>query len=216
MTTTRATAELKAIRDAQRAAQSLAQVEHDLRDRHTAMVAERGTVAKLLRPREEVLADMRRLVTDHAQQWASQNAGLVTLAFAGHIDTSAGHEARAVYRKPHLPELYTSATQPGVLTVRDLIGLAPAAVMAQFEACIHAMPADRFGLPKDRRTQRLADLDAQISDLERQHTEIVDAAAEVGIEMTLLAPVAARRAEVAREAERTRLLNDARAKGPQA
>jgi hypothetical protein len=205
------TDELKAIRAAKEAATKLAGSEQALRERHDNLVETRRTIFNGSRSRAEVIANAERLVDDEHAAWWQLHGGGWARSLSGHHEargagpgTFLGRE-RIVKVPPRLPTIEGTLQAPGALTLRDLCALAPAIVKASLADKLTAMPDDRFGLSEADRTAKLAELDAAIADVEARHSELVDAAAEVGIALPLLATVKERREEQARHEERERL-----------
>lgn len=201
---------IKVIRAAKEAAVKLTETEQTLRQRHEERVQVRYRTWSALSSRDQVIADASGLVDRTSSDWRELHGSGWVRRLAGYreikVDAVGTWREREheVAVRPQLPELHSVLQAPGALTLQDLCGLAPALVKESFTAMIHAVPDDRFGLAEPERAMKLAELDAEIAEIERQHTEIHDAAAEVGINLPLLKAVQDRRAEEQRKAERER------------
>jgi hypothetical protein len=208
----------KAIRALKDSALKVADTEPAIRERHSVLTSERSRTWSAPGSRDEVLANNVRLVDTTCAGWRQDHGAMVLRQLSGYrelrvqaVGTDREREFESVVR-PCLPSFHGVLQAPGALTFRDLCGLAPAVVKDALSAMIAATPESAFGLPEAKRTARLAELDAEIADVERQHTELVDAAAEVGIHLPLLDTVRARREkdakaraiEQARQAERAK------------
>ena len=209
--------EIKILRAAQDAAVKLTTIEQTLRDRHATLQTHRRHVFHALRSRAEILANEERLVDEaHARWWSDRGAACLA-ALSGRdelrVDGLGTERERERVRHvaPQLPTIESLVAAPGALTLTDLCGLLPDVVKGHLRAAIEAMPDERFGLSGQARTAKLAELDAEIADVERRHAELVDSAAEVGIALALLPAVQERRTEQARRTERERELATARA-----
>jgi hypothetical protein len=208
---------LKDLRAAREAAAKLTAAERTLRDKHAALVAERQHTWSALVSREETLANAARLVDEASARWQREHAPAWVRTISGtreirvHGLGTAAEREREVRVPPRLPDLPGLLSAPGVLTLDALCGLAPSVVRESLAAMIAATPDDRFGLPDEARQRRLAELDAAIAEVESQHAELCDGAAEAGLVLELLAPVRQRREAEARQQERERELAAARA-----
>jgi hypothetical protein len=204
--------DIKVLKAAKDAAVKLTTAERDLRERHGALNEERRRVFHALRSRPDVLANVDRLVdAAHERFWFDRGPGWLT-ALSGHreivvegLGTDRERE-RVRTVAPTLPDVHGLVNAPGALRVEDLCGLIPDALKANLRAVINAMPEAQFGLPDEARPAKLAELDAAIAEVEARHAELVDGAAEVGLQLALLPAVAERRkAEALRDArERAR------------
>jgi hypothetical protein len=205
------TDEIKAIRAAREAATKLAASEHDLRERHENLVDTRRRTFSASKSRADVIANAERLVDEEHAAWWQLHGASWARSLSGYHETrvdglGTAHERERVrHVPPRLPSLEGTLQAPGTLTLRELCALAPQIVKASLTDGLTALPDDRFGITDADRTAKLAELDAAIVEVERRHTELVDAAAEVGIVLALLPTVKARREEQARHEERERL-----------
>jgi hypothetical protein len=186
------------VRAAVAAARDIHDIDADLRARHRARSKERAQTDLALPPLQDVIAGMERLIDDAAAEWAKDFGAIVARACGGHVEMDSdgrGNEVRRE-RRPQLP-IFTGDR----LDLKMLAALAPDALKASLAAAIRGSRVT-FGLPAEARAARLAELDAEIAELEREHTALVDAAAEAGITLVLLPTVLKRREDAARAAER--------------
>jgi len=208
MTTTDAT--LKKLKDAVAAAtDKLRETEADLRTRYTRATRERSRVRGAYASREELQANARRLVERRGEQWRQTHREVWLRKLSGHIEWRIG-ETEADDTERTIPPALPALDAAG-LDLSALCGLVPDALTAGLTALIAAQPDAAFGLPADARARRVADLDAEIADLARQHTELVDAAAAAGLTFPLLTPVREQREADALEQARAQALTEARA-----
>jgi hypothetical protein len=205
---------LKAAKDA---AAKLHATEHTLRSQHGALSRERDRTWSALASREQVLDQAARLVEDAAARWRQEHAAGWVRQLSGTRDIRVDRigtpqeREREVRVAPQLPTVQSGLHAPGVLTFDALCGLAPQVITNSLHAMIRSLPDERFGLPEDARAARLAELDAQIAGVEAEHTALVDAAIEAGIELRYLPAVAQRRQAEAQEREREQELAAQRA-----
>lgn len=202
--------DLKALAAAKKAAAALTEHEQELRKRHAERASERQNVQLALRPRDEVLANASRLVDEAAAQWAKDFGHTVTQELSGYIEVDTDRRGNIVerVRRPRL--LYMPADR---IDFAMLCALAPDALKGTLRSIVQAQSPATFGLSDTARAERLAVLDAEIAEIERLHSELVDGAAEVGIALSLLPAVAERRHEAAQRAAREAELAAERAAG---
>ncbi len=185
------------------ARQALAAVrdsEQELRSRHAALVVERRATEAALRDRAGVLADVDRLVDEVGERWLALRAQTIADHVSGALRESATR-AELRRQRPALPDF-------GPLNLEALCALAPDSVRHQLRAAVDGLAEKNFGLPEDGRSARLAELDAEVAAVERDHEALVVAASEAGLELRHLDTTASRlRAEreaAEREAELAR------------
>lgn len=205
------------IRVAKEAAATLKAHADALADRHQALVKDRTAIATASPALEEILANMQRLVDEASARWNESHTRVLIDFIGGYNEPWSTGGVRTV--PPQLP-----ANRPhegrDAIGFEELCGLAPELMKARIERTLRAADPAPYGLPVDERTRRLAELDAEIAEHEAAHTQLVDAAADVGIPLPLLPAVRARReqeaAEAVRQAElaRQRELAARRAGGP--
>ena len=183
---------LNDIRAAKVAAERLVNTERSLRAQHTALVDEWDKVFGALRSREEIQATAAQLVDDrHAQyvrdhgfSWTRQLSGSCEVAVEG-----LGSKRERVYERktpPRMPEVSGLYTTPGALSFTDLCGISPEAVKATLQEMIASQPVDQFGLPPAARTTKLAELAAQIAEIEARHRQWISGASSCGIDLPAL------------------------------
>lgn len=182
------------LRAAKDAAQHLTGAAGALNERHGELTRERDRTDSQLQPVDEVVANMRRTVNVHRQRFDELQPSIVS-AFSAQVVLS--RQTNDFRRHPP-----TGHFLDGPLEFSTICGLVPSLVTARLEEIIRAAPSHVFGLPLPQRKQRIAELDAEIADVERQHTELVESAAEFGIELALLPAVRERRQDEERERRR--------------
>jgi hypothetical protein len=195
------TNDLQTLAAAKRAAVALTEHEQDIAARHAERTRERERVHAALRPKAEVHANTDRIVDQRAAKWLEDHGVMVTRELSGYDEFALdGYgNMRARRRAPRLPHIAADR-----LDFATLVALAPDVVKRRLHAVIDAQPPTSFGLGDADRAARLAELDAEIAELERLHCELVHAAAEVGITLPLLPTVAQRQAEAAEDQARER------------
>jgi hypothetical protein len=188
MTTTKGTIEIKALKEAQLAAQRLTTYERELRERFQSLDKQRQQVIGALPPKAEVIRTSDRLVDEASTAWANEHRMMLAMSIGGRDGTGY----------PTLPYLLFGQT----FTLDKLVGIVPGAVKAQFRAAIEGVPDEHFGLSEVERAAKLAELDEAITDVERQHTELVDHAGAVGIVLSFLPHIGDRRKQEQLDLER--------------
>lgn len=179
--------EVQVLCDAQDAAGKLFQRDAELRAAHAAALSARKRIASSPPPTEEVVANMRAVVDEHAAKWLLDNSWAITLAFAG--ERRAQRDGSVTQQRP---TLWRRAGH--FLDVPDLVGLVPEMMKVRFEAAIRSRTAEA-GPEADERARIVAELDGKIAAIERTHSGMVDAAAALTppISLSLLESVRARR-----------------------
>lgn len=204
---------LNALRAAKQAAATLVETEHSLRAQHTALQQERDAIDSAPRALEELLAEKDRLIDEATARWDDAHQRTTVSAINGSREYSGRVDGEERWRTtaPELPRnRYESV--PDTLSLADLCGLVPDLLKRRLEQVIRGSGV-AFGLPAAARHAKLAELDVAIAEIETQHTELVDSAAEVGIPLPLLDTVKARREQEARKARRDEALAAERAAG---
>lgn len=199
---------IKAIRDARAAAVKLTDTEKSLRAQHAALVKERTSVVETIRSLDEVLANMERLVDQAASKWGSDFGRTVAIEASGYTEIRSGGLPDLEVR-PRLPPFPGGGNR---LNFEWVCALAPSIMKTRLAEIIRQSGAN-FGLPAEARVAKLAEMEAQIAEVEAQHTSLVDAAGEVGITLPLLNTVRERREAEALRLERERELAAQRAAG---
>jgi hypothetical protein len=174
----------------------LHEADRTLREQHAAAVKDRDHVVNTCAPVEEVLANLERLLDEQAYHWAKgQGFSMVMAVGPGQNVTSDGALAP---RPPQLPGWFYDN-----LTLVRLAYFAPTVVKARLAEIIQATPYEA-GAPAADRARLYAEADARVAEVERQHTDLVDAAAALDppIELKLLPVVAERRATEAAKRKR--------------
>jgi hypothetical protein len=191
------------VRAAQAAIADLYSADRTLREDHAAALRERDRVAALPPPVDDVVANMRGLVDELAASWSANHRESVIGHCGGSYELeNSGLEMKT--RQPQLPWTLFPIEGP---RLRDLCGLFPEMIKNRLEDIIRAQPIES-GTSLSARPAAVAAVDARISAIEDEHTELCDTAAAFAppIHLELLAPVRARR-EKARliEEERVRI-----------
>ncbi len=198
--------EINALKEAKAAVQQLRERTTAMVAEHTALLREREAVALAHPPLEEVLANARRLVDEEGARFVGENARSVVRAVGGHVDYIPGTTTER-FAVPYLPGF--GFTVPGIgihpLTLQQLAAIAPDIVKSFLERAIRACPG-RFGLGEPARSEKLAQIDARLADIEAAHTDLVDAAAAYDVRIPYMPAVeerkyAERRAAASAEAE---------------
>lgn len=197
------TALLTTLHAAKGAAATLTTAERDMRRRHEELTRERDRTEGLLQPMDEVIANMQQAVEAHRRRFDERRQSVVA-AFSSRMELS--RQDNEFHRKRP-----TGRFLEGPLDFDVLCGLVPDLVKVRLEEMIRATPVNVFGLSSGERKERIAALDAEVADVEKQHTELVDAAAEVGIALPLLEAVQQRRDEEKRQRQRENELQRQRA-----
>ncbi|MGE3845195.1 MAG: hypothetical protein AB7I50_26850 [Vicinamibacterales bacterium] len=206
--TTKPTDQLKALRAAKQAAATLVETERTLRAQHTALLAEHRAIEAAPRALEELLADKDRLIDEATAKWDETHARMTVQAINGSREYQGADRWRD--EPPALPA--NRYGHPDTLGFVDLCGLVPDLLKRRLEQVIRTSGV-AFGLPAAARQAKLAELDLGIAELEAQHTDLVDSAAEVGVVLPLLEVVQARRESDARQRRREEELAAERARG---
>jgi hypothetical protein len=201
---------IAAIRQATAAARKLTDTEVSLRTRHTDLTAERHHVYSANASLEEVLANKDRLIDAHTVRWSADHANSVARSLSGYHEERGVEKVRDFHVKPALPTLRGFASE--ALDFETLCGLAPDLMKKSLGDLVRGAGIT-FGLPAAARLAKLAELDTQIAEVEQQHSQLVDAAGEVGIVLPLLPTVAERRREEASQLAREHELAAERARG---
>jgi len=209
--------DIKAVQAAKEAATRIKSTAAALEQRHQALAKELMQVVQAARHQDEVLVEMERLVDQAGASFPADFGRTFVRQLSGHRELRGPGDARERIVRPHLPTL-----PDGYLgRFESLCALFPELVKARLREVIQGSGA-RFGLPAEARAAKVAELETQVAEVERLHSELVDGAAEVGIELPLLPAVRERReAEALRlrreqelEAERARGLYRVNAGGP--
>jgi hypothetical protein len=176
----------------------------ELRKMHEDLQAERARLCGARPPHAELIAAAEEQVDALAAAWAAANGLQLVVAVGGSIDVQPSREVRGVISGNllHAPALM------GMLDVPTLAALVPAQLKAGLRRLIEATEYAE-GPPMSERPRLIAELDEKIADVEREHSQLVDQARGLGIEIALLDDVRYRRAHEAHLAEnRARLARD--------
>jgi len=190
---------IKTLKAATTAAKTLTDTERTLREQHALLVKERSSTASAHRSADECVQSMEGLVDEAGAAFVKDWGSSIATAFSGDSELSVTG-TKLLPRKPKIAAV-GSEGMGRTLTLSDLCALAPSVMKPRLAQIIRSS-GSRFGLPAAERASKLAELDQAITDLETQHTELVDAAAEVGISLQYLPSVRERRETEARKLAR--------------
>ena len=199
--------DLKALKSAIEAGRKLRATEEALRAEDARLGREIKAIEHANASQEEVIDAMRRLVNQERARFLEFGRGLVS-SLTPHSEARGRNDSTLRKVPPRLPNF----SLDGKATVDFVIGMLHKHVAESLEEVIRECGAN-FGLPAAERAAKLAELTEQRTVVQRQHTELVDAAAEVGIVLALLPAVKERREAEALELERQRELEAQRAAG---
>lgn len=200
--------DVELVKQATAAAGRLRAAEQALRDKHAALVRELRDVVTAHPAMEECEGRACRLV-DEARDELIRNLGTgIVRAVGGHRELSGApgstEERDVPPRLPSWGPTPQGASGPP-LTFRDFCAVDPDRAKVFLVAAIRGSGA-RFGLPREARAAKLAELDEQVGAVEAQHTALVEAAGKVGIALDVLPSVRERREAEARERDRAESL----------
>jgi hypothetical protein len=196
------------IRAAKAAAKTLTDTAAAISAQHSELLAERKRVISAHASLDEVVANIHRLVNDKKVEWARSHGVAFVRDLGGHKRMPEGSRTER-YVPPKLPHW---GDLSGTLKFEDICGFFPELVKTRLVEVVTASGA-RFGLPKEDRAAKLAELERSIADLEDQHEQIVKGAAEVGIILQHLEAVQQRIEAAERVAARDAELAAQRARG---
>lgn len=174
-------------------------VELQLREAHTAALAEQKRACDGRPPIDEVVANMRRLVDEAAARWGNDRHYSMLIDFGGGMELRTDGSIQE--RRPQMHSLQR-------VSLDSLIGLAPELVKARLEEILRSQPYEA-GAPLADRPRLIAEADVRIREIEDQHETLVNACGQLDPPITLrhLTPVQERRdresLEARREADRS-------------
>jgi len=185
--------DVKILQQAKLAAGKLTGAVNQLAERHATLVSERSRIDFEPRALDEVIASANELVDKQRAGGDREHSRRLATFLSGRLDQSAADQTKTVRRRPAFPDFFINeGTGQQGLSFEHLCWLAPDLVKARVSEILRSSGIT-FGLPKVERERRLAAIDLEIAEVERQHTELVDAAADVGIALPLLRTVQDRR-----------------------
>ena len=188
---------IASIRAARDATQKLASAEQALREQHAALLKERRDTESAYPTQEEVISNASRLIDKASADWQGKQASNIVRSLSGFREVRGNGDTSERTIPPRLPNFMGLG---GSIEVDDLVGLFPEIVKARFSAIIKSAPV-KFGLPLAARAKRLEELSRSIENIEREHSDLVDSAGQVGVALALLPSVKTRRENEARAAE---------------
>lgn len=183
--------EIEGIQREREALSRLADRERTLRAQHQAAQQRIRDIAGLLSPLDEMIANMRLMIDQHAAGFAVDHAR--GLASACSVSLDLQMDGRYQERPP--TSSWHPAYLPSDLSFHHLCGLVPDAIKASLERVLRTLPADHMGLPAAARRAALTAAQADLQAIEDQHTALVDEAGSLTppITMELLPDVRQRR-----------------------
>jgi hypothetical protein len=182
--------------------ESLSRGAAELLDRRAARLAERTALAAAPAPVDECAAAARARVQEVRAPWLATHGPAAVQALSGGVERAP--DGTWVRRPGRVPDQLSGILTGGVVTWEQLYVLCPDIVAAGLAALARDVPY-QAGAPMAERLAPLAQLDAEIAGIEREHTALVDEAAREGVHLELLDDERARRALAAaaeRRAER--------------
>jgi hypothetical protein len=202
--------DIKDIKASIEAAKRLTATHERLTRQHEKLTVEHQQLTYAIQSRPEIVANMERLVDERAAQWASDHGRSIAQACSSYLEErgTAPTDRRTERVQPRLPDF---PTRSGAVDFHTLCGLVPELMKARLRIVLDGVGDEFFGLAPADRAARLTELEAQIASLEARHTELVDAAAGVGITLALLPPIQEQRDEQARAEARELARERARA-----
>ncbi len=171
---------------------ALAQLQHAeaaLRERHRAALKARKAIGAGLEPAEDIVAALDDIIDAHAARWRAEFADHIIAKLSGSVEAGRVRPGR-------VPDFGERA-----FTVEAFIALAPETAKRAFREIVEAT-AYRAGAPLAERARLVAETDAEIGAIEREHEALVDTAAAAGVTLAHLPSVQARRDRAAAEAAR--------------
>jgi hypothetical protein len=195
------------LKDALTSAKQIPAAAKAIEDEWTARRKERSRIFNGNTSQEETIQNVAAVIGAHRDQWVAAHGGRIVRDFSGHLETRYSNIADTVGRssevRPRLPRIFEGrkGNAAPILTFEDMCGLLPDAMIQRFQEIVRTS-GETFGPPSAERPAVVATLDKEIADLEGRHSELVDAAAEVGIAIDLLPTVKARRDEDAKQRAR--------------
>lgn len=200
--------DLRAVQAAKAAAANIKATAKALEDRHRTLSKDLERIIHADRAQAEVVGEMERLVDQAGAAFPADFGRTFVRQLSGHTELRGPGDARERVVRPRLPELPN-----GYLGhFNSLCALFPDLVKVRLREVI-AQSGANFGLPAAARAAKVGELEAQIAEVERLHSELVDGAAEVGITLALLPAVKQRREAEARQQAREAELAAERARG---
>jgi hypothetical protein len=172
---------------ARSAVQGLRDHESALRGAHNAAVAERARLIGSLPPKADILAAMEGQIDALGDQWRATNEAALIRALGGSIDVAPSGEVTGL-RPGSLTGIWTTAPW----TAADLLSVFPTLFKARLREIIERAEYNA-GPPMGDRLRLLAEVDARIGQIERDHAALVDEAGASGIRLEHLPDEHARR-----------------------
>ncbi len=175
----------------------LQRAEATLRERHRAALKSRKAIGAGLEPADDIVAQIDAIVAAHVARWRAEFADHIVAKLSGSVE--AGR-----VRPGQIPDFGQRA-----FTVAEFIALAPETAKAAFREIVEQTEY-RAGAPLAERARLVAETDAEIGAIEREHEALVEHAAAGGLTLAHLASVQARRDREAAAAAREAYARDRR------
>lgn len=173
--------------------EALHATETELRGSHERLQAERSQLCSAHPPREDLVAEAERQIDAAGAAWLEVHGAAIVTALSGSIDFAPTGEIRGVVAGQLLPVLR--------LDGEALLALAPDQLKRGVRRIIEAA-AYVAGPAMRERPRLIAEVDAKITEVERQHSELVDRARELGVGLALLPEVQGRRLQAGHRRKR--------------
>jgi len=183
--------------DAQSAISQVQKFDAELRERYRTAKAARDRIANLPGPPQEVLENLRAIVSARARKWGEDEMNSLVRHLAPGLRTNL--EGGVTQPRPSLPDNWVQLN----LTLADVAALFPGLVLDRLKELVLSS-AYEAGPPAADRNAALEKADREIAEAEAQHSQLVDAAAALTppIALELLPEVKERRATEAVRARR--------------
>jgi hypothetical protein len=187
------------LQGARDAVKELGDVDRELRAQHAQALKDRSHITSAPPPIEEVLAAMEAVVDAAAARWAEEHGWsfVKNLGPGFRVKTSG----ELVPERPRLPDYLTHGLNP--LGFDDLVGLFPDAMKARLREILAGVEYQPGPATADR-ARLVREVDERIVSIEREHEQLVEAAAalEPPVTLALLPAVKQRRAAAQAKAQR--------------
>lgn len=204
MSTDTNTDDLKAVRAALVAAQKVRATEQALRAEDARLAKEYRVLDHAYCSEDEAIEVLRREAFALRRLWVEHYGRGLLDSLTLRVEEQVEGPPRKV--RPHLPDF----CHDGRVSNGLLFGLLTDQMIDSLERALRDSGL-KFGPPAAEKAAKLAEVAAQRAEVQRQHTALVDQAAEVGIVLEPLPAVKERRDAEARKRERQLELERARA-----
>ncbi len=165
------------------AAQKLIDADRSLRERRDALKRERLSLEGANASKEEVLANVDRVVDQAAVAWSAKFAGSFVLSLSGELVFDGTKPRRLSPRLPNIGD------RTGAATFEDLVGMFPEQAKARIRKIVSEVKNVSFGPREADRVRRLAEIEAELESVSREITDVAHAAKAVGITLPSMAEI---------------------------